>query len=467
MAQAAIAGKPADHRMTGKILIVDDVATNRIVLKTRLSAALHEVSLAVDGQSALDMVRQDRPDAILLDLHLPDIPGLEVLARLRADPASRDIPVIVHSAAATPDQRLAALRAGADDVLPKPADDRLLLARLRALLRRHDPEAREALALDGLEDAGAPFDWPGLVTLTAMDEDAARRLDRRLAPHLSHRLVLRDRETLLGAETGRGAQGPGAQGPGTPDGFVIDGATDPANALVLLSELRSDSLSRHSGIAVLIGDPRLAAFAYDLGADEAIPPDTPPAETAARIDALVRRARAATQRRAALHDHARLALTDPLTGLSNRRHALRRLGELSARSVSTGQGLTVLLADLDRFKRVNDSYGHAAGDAVLAEVAARLRAEISAGDLLARIGGEEFLIVLSAPLAEGEARARRLCAAVGDSPVPLPDGRTISVTLSVGLSYAPPGSLPDTVIAQADHALLGAKTLGRNRVKVG
>ena len=148
--------------------------------------------------------------------------------------ANSDLPIVIHSADASPEQRLKALRAGADDILPKPADDRILLARLRALLRRRDPAGDDAFGLDGLHEHTAPFDWAGLITLTTSRPDAALRLNRQLAPHLSHRLILRDRETLLGTEIARAEAGPA-----TPDAYLIDGATDPASALVLLSELRT------------------------------------------------------------------------------------------------------------------------------------------------------------------------------------------------------------------------------------
>lgn len=442
--------------MTGKLLIVDDVATNRIVLRTRLADSLHETIMATDGRSALQAVRDDRPDLVLLDLDLPDLAGTEVLSRLRADPASRDLPVIVVTAQTGTAARMAAFAAAADDVLPKPPDPALLLARIRTLLRRRDEAA--TVTLPGLDDAATRYDWPGLVTLTTFTPGAAAALVDRIAPALPHNLEVRERPALLA---------PAGPDRTAPDALLIDATGHEGAAMALLSELRSTAASRTAGIAILAPDARLAALAYDLGADEVLPPDATGSEIALRIDALLRRARNAAERRAALHDHVRLALTDPLTGLHNRRYALRRLAELSGAAVETGQHFAVLLADLDLFKRVNDRHGHIAGDAVLTEVAQRLRAQMSEGDLLARIGGEEFLIALPATSPpEAVARARRICDSVGHSPVCLPDGRSISVTLSIGLAHGAPGSLPDALIAAADNALLSAKTGGRNRVIV-
>ena len=136
--------------MSGKILIVDDVATNRIVYKVKLGAACYAPILAADGRGCLAMARQEKPDLILLDLVLPDMPGTEVLRRLRADPATASVPVVVFSAEDDAAVRLEALGAGADDFLLKSVDDQTLLARLRNLLRE-----REAIA--ELESGGAPI----------------------------------------------------------------------------------------------------------------------------------------------------------------------------------------------------------------------------------------------------------------------------------------------------------------------
>ena len=446
--------------MTGRILIVDDVATNRIVMKGRLAQAFHDPLLAEDGTTALRMMREAAPDLVLLDLDLPDIGGIDVLRLLRADPLSRDLPVIVHTARATPDTRLAALRAGADDVIVKGSDTALLLARIRALLRRRDPRPVDAIDPLGLADAMEPYDWPGTVALTAADCPSARALCARLAGTLPHTLVPHDRATLL---TGSGETGPDL----LPDAYLIDATQAVGDAAAFISELRSGASTRDAAIAVIIADPALAALTLDLGADDVLPASTPAEEIGLRLDTLLRRTRAAATRRASLHDQARLAMTDPLTGLHNRRFALRRLTEISSAAILGGEGFTVLIADLDRFKQVNDRYGHVAGAAVLAEVAARLQARMRPGDLLARIGGEEFLIVLPATTrATGERQARHLCDTVAGSPVALPDGRRVEVTLSIGLAQACPGTLPERAIENADLALLAAKTQGRNRVIV-
>lgn len=460
--------------MAGRILIVDDVATNRIVLKVRLGAMFHETFLASDGAGALRLVRDCKPDLLLLDLELPDMDGIAVLQALRADPASRDLPVIVHTATTHAEARLAALRAGADDVIPKPADEQLLLARVRSLLRRRDPAEVAQTPLLALHDQAAPFDWPGLVALTAFRPEAGPRLRRALAPLLPHRLILFGRAAALGGDAtdppppntpdARPDDSPNSG----PDAYLIDATGCSAAAFSLLSELRSDPDSRHAGIALLTDSPVSAAMAYDLGADESISAAASDAEIALRLAAMVTRSRAAASRRASLRDNIRLAMTDPLTGLYNRRYALRRMGEMSVAAVDSGTGPAVLIVDIDRFKQVNDRFGHAAGDAVLVEVASRLSAGLAESDLIARIGGEEFLIALpNRSLAQAQDKAHALCSAINGTPVTLPDGARVSLTISIGLSVSRPGTLPDEAIDLADRALLAAKIQGRNRVIVG
>ena len=121
--------------MGERILIVDDVATNRIVLKVKLRSACYEVLQASSGHEALRMARHAAPDLILLDVMMPDLDGLSVCARLKRDPATRDIPIILITSRLDHASKLEGLNSGADDYLTKPVDENQLLARVRSLLR--------------------------------------------------------------------------------------------------------------------------------------------------------------------------------------------------------------------------------------------------------------------------------------------------------------------------------------------
>ncbi len=163
----------------------------------------------------------------------------------------------------------------------------------------------------------------------------------------------------------------------------------------------------------------------------------------------------------------RQALHDPLTGLYNRRYLEAIFPRELERVANAGLPLSVVMADIDHFKRINDSLGHAAGDRVLKAVGAALRAQVRGGDVVCRVGGEEFVVLL--PGADQEvaaARAEQLRAAVGALTIsnpPLPQ-----VTISLGLSSFPRhGGTPADLLAAADTALYRAKASGRNRVAVG
>lgn len=479
--------------MSGTILIVDDVATNRIVLKVKLSAACYDTLQAPDAQTALAVARRARPDLILLDMMLPDLSGIEVCRRLKASPETRDIPVVMITADRTRTARTAALRAGADDFLPKPVQDTILMARIRSLLRAHETEAelrlRDGTArVLGLAEAAEPFIGApgrsgdgaaaGTVALIGPDRETALGWRRALAPHLAARLVVVPAEAAL-AETAA-----------APDVYLI--AADlgqPGAGLRLMSELRSRAATRRAAVCILLPDgaqdsaAERGAMALDLGAADLLLPDYDAEETALRVAAQLRRKRQADRLRASLRNGLRLAVIDPLTGLYNRRYAMPHLARLADRAAATGKPYAVMLLDLDRFKAVNDSFGHAAGDAVLAEVAQRLQASLRPVDLIARIGGEEFLVAMpEATLVTARTTAERLCRVIEALPVALPPtvagaAGSVSVTVSIGLALggpesARPGILSEPesaerVMARADAALLAAKAEGRNQVTIG
>jgi len=164
----------------------------------------------------------------------------------------------------------------------------------------------------------------------------------------------------------------------------------------------------------------------------------------------------------------RLATTDPLTGAFNRRYGTERLVEAFDRHKRYASPATVLMIDIDHFKKVNDTYGHDVGDIVLQDLAKLLRAQVRAVDMVARWGGEEFLVLMPETPAEPAAVvARRILAAVRATPFAVP-GRTIGLTVSIGAaSFTPDIASVDALVKRADTALYDAKSGGRDRLVTG
>ncbi len=170
----------------------------------------------------------------------------------------------------------------------------------------------------------------------------------------------------------------------------------------------------------------------------------------------------------------RSGFTDVLTGWHNRRYLQVRIKEELARVSREGSNLVCLMLDIDHFKRVNDTWGHAAGDVVLREIAQRIEAEVRSSDVAARYGGEEFIVLLpNTDTQSGVRLAERIRTAISATPVELPGGEEVTITASIGIAGVAPErhvedlkTLGDSLIARADVALYQAKSDGRDRVAV-
>jgi two-component system cell cycle response regulator len=378
---------------------------------------------------------------------------------------------VIYSASNNPDHRMRALQAGADDFLSKTTDDQTLLARLRNLLR-----TREAFAgLDnsstqigalGFAERPGEFTRPGTIALVTLRPETALRWRRELAQHTLDTFVMMSREQAL-SDLPHALQ---------PDVFVIEaGNADHNSSLRLISELRSRSGSSHASICIVQGDANATdtAIAFDLGANDLVLSGTSAGELGLRLKRLMYRKHEADHMRASVRDGLRLAVVDPLTGLYNRRFALHHLGAIAKQSQQEGTPFAVMVLDLDRFKDVNDRFGHPAGDAVLTEVARRMTDVMRSEDLLARIGGEEFLIALpNAGLQKARPVAERLCKIIEATAFDIEGVGPLHLTASIGLAVSdgPDGwqfSQVTEVIDRADKALLLAKSCGRNQVTIG
>lgn len=447
--------------MTARVLVVDDSAANRKLLEARLQDEYFEVVGAGSGAEAITLAQRWSPDIILLDVLMPVMDGFEACRRLKAQPATAHIPVVMVTSLNDQHERVRGLDAGADDFLVKPVDQATLFARLRALLRVKQVLDAWRLRAETVRDLGfeppsaPPEDFEGAKVLLLSDNDLeAAALSAALAADGMALEQTRD-EKLVWARL---------QDPKAHYDLVLTSLPMPeGDPLRLASRLRAEAETRDLPLMLIADEEQrdLVLRAFELGASDHVLRPINEQELRARVRNQVRRRRYQLRLRAEFDRSLELAVTDALTGLRNRRYVFRHLESLLRAGTTCG----VLMIDVDRFKPLNDYYGHAAGDAALREVAARLREHVRASDVVARYGGEEFLVVMSGAGAEETAViAERLRIAIGERAIDLGQAK-LPVTVSIGSALSASNSEGEALIAAADSAMYRAKALGRNRVE--
>lgn len=293
---------------------------------------------------------------------------------------------------------------------------------------------------------------PGRV-LIADDSALARAM-------LSQELGRRDYEVI---EARNGAEAFDKARTHRPEVILLDVEMPVLGGFDALARMRDDPLTAEIPVVFLTGidDSATAARGLACGAHDYLRKPFDPIELLARVGAAQRTKRLQDELRRRNEQLVRLASTDSLTGIHNRRHAAEQLTRLISRSRRHGTALSVLLLDIDHFKLINDTFGHGTGDTVLKEVATRLASRLRAEDLLARWGGEEFLVLAPDISSAGAgALAESLRQIVARAPCLLDRG-PLSVTISGGWTTWDGGG-PDALIRAADEALYAAKSAGRN-----
>ncbi|MGJ3230340.1 MAG: PleD family two-component system response regulator [Oceanicaulis sp.] len=442
--------------MSARILVVDDIETNRRLLEARLSAEYFEVLQAADGEACLKVAASDAPDLILLDVMMPGLDGFETCRRLKADPALRHIPVVMVTALDQRQDRIRGLEAGADEFLTKPVDDVALFARVRSLLRLKTVMDELRLRESDREPAGETGAAPrgGRIVIMAPDADGAARLAAKLPAPFETAAHHEPLEALRACAHA--------------DLVIVDLSSPRFDGLRLCARVRSDAATRQLPIlAVVTGDDRATMVrALDLGVNDVIFRPIDGGELSARARTLVRRKSYADALRDRLEESLEMAVTDPLTGLYNRRYVVSRLRQGLDALDRSGEPVAVALIDIDHFKRINDTFGHQAGDRVLKGFSERLSRELRAIDIAGRYGGEEFLVIFAGANAGDalEAAERARAGMAREAFVMTAGGESAAVTLSAGVAEAMPGDDVEDVLARADAALYEAKASGRNQV---
>ncbi|WP_269929541.1 PleD family two-component system response regulator [Aminobacter sp. HY435] len=452
--------------MTARILVVDDIPANVRLLEVRLLAEYFEVLSAFNGPDALEACAAGQVDVVLLDVMMPGMDGFEVCRRLKADPATAHIPVVMVTALDHVADRVRGLDVGADDFLTKPVNDLQLVTRVKSLVRLKvltDELRLRALTTQniGIEEPLAQGDLPEgtMPRVLLIDERSSS---------VAHICALLDgaADVQVAADPQSGLFH-AAEG-GFECVIVSNGFAD-FDPLRLCSQLRSLDRTRSLPIILLVGkeeDNRIIR-GLELGINDYLVRPLDRQELIARLRTQVRRKRYNDELRQSVSQSIEMAVTDGLTGLHNRRYLDGHLPRLFDRAMARKRPLSLMITDLDRFKSVNDTYGHDGGDEVLREFARRLRKSVRGIDLACRFGGEEFIIVMpDTDAALAEMVAERVRAEVARAPFAIGGGaKSVAVTVSVGVSSVWPQE--DSVAAllkRADLALYDAKTRGRNRV---
>jgi two-component system cell cycle response regulator len=452
--------------MSARVLVVDDIPVNVKLLEAKLLVEYYEVVTAKDGPTALDVVKRESPDIVLLDVMMPGMDGYEVCGRIKSDPETAHIPVVMVTALNEVSDRVCGLEAGADDFLTKPVNDIALFARIRSLVRlkRASDEWRaraataEALGISPSAEDAVDENAPGTVLLIGDGLFDSESVHQMLASQ-GHDVTVADTDAeALDLVAARDF-----------DLVLLADGERQSDALRFCSQLRSQPEHRHQPILLAVPDSaneRLAK-ALELGVNDYLVRPIERDELIARSRTQIRRKRYEERLRDNYTYSVNAAVTDSLTGMYNRRYLESHFQRVCERLGDAHKPISALMIDIDHFKLINDTHGHDIGDEVLQGMAKRIQGDLRGFDTAVRYGGEEFVILLpDSSLSAAAATAERLCRAISATPLPTSshvDG--IGITVSIGVATAIAGQEGlDDLIRRSDQALYEAKNAGRDQV---
>lgn len=453
--------------MTARILVVDDIEANVRLLEARLMAEYFQVLTANCGKDALEICANGQCDIVLLDVMMPEMDGFEVCRRLKADPKTMHIPVVMVTALDQSEDRVQGLNAGADDFLTKPVNDLALITRVKSLVRlkmltdelRLRAATGQEINVQEVMSSAARAEAGKKAKILVVDDrpSSYERIVKYLAVENSVSLISDPKEALLRAADEEF------------DAAVISMSLIEFDALRLCSQLKSLEKTRMLPLMVVseLEQEQKVITALDMGVNDYIRRPLDRNELLARVRTQVSRKRYNVQLRDSVQQTIEMAVTDGLTGLNNRRYLDTHLAEVVTKARGRQKPVSLLMCDIDHFKKVNDTHGHDVGDEVIREFARRIKKNIRNIDLACRYGGEEFVVVMpDTDMALARVVAERIRNEVALHPFIVEDGaKQLPITVSLGVSCLENDEdNGDTLIKRADNALYEAKRAGRNTV---
>ena len=452
--------------MTARVLVVDDVPANVKLLEARLSAEYFDVITAMSGREALAICERAECDLVLLDVMMPDMDGFEVCRRLKSSTLTHHIPVVMVTALDQPSDKLRGLEAGADDFLTKPIPELALTARVRSLSRLK--MVTDELRMRAVTSRDIGIESPEREALA--DTGRGGRIlivdDRPASYERIAAMLSTEHEVEVETDANRALF---HAADGNFDLLIISLDLENFDGLRLCSQLRS--LERTRNIPVLgVTEPDNNARmvrGLEIGVNDFLMRPIDQNELLARARSQVRKRRYTERLRDNVQMSIEMAITDPLTGLFNRRYMESHVATLVEQAAARSKPLTVMVLDIDYFKSINDTHGHDAGDDVLRDFALRIKRSIRGIDLACRYGGEEFVLVMpETDMAVAAMVAERLRRRIAAEPFSIQKGaKSVPVTISIGIAgLRDKDDTAASVLKRADQALYRAKRDGRNRV---
>ncbi len=481
-------GRQSEDLKSSTIMLVDDEPTVIEVLQVFLEDYGYSRFVSTtDSTTAMALAAESRPDVLLLDLKMPHVDGLEILSAIRSSDDLKHIPVILLTASEDEDTKRRALGLGATDFLTKPADPSELALRLRNALAAKANQDRLTHLFEEFERPETPArpkreDAPVVARLEAKVAELTAELDRMRSaavqprrvdietPVEAHKdatiLLVDDEETTIDVvqafleqqgynrfvRTTNPHQALDLISKHEPDVVLLDLNMPGVGGLEILASIRKDEALKRMPVLILTASTDVGAKleALELGASDFLSKPVDSSELALRLRNTL----------AAKAYQDRLADTDALTGLPNRRRFLQLLEQSLERASRESAPCSVLEIDLDRFKQINDTLGHGAGDALLKAVAGRIQS--GAKGLLSRLGGDEFSLILPG-VGDAESASRVAQAIVDELDEPFcVDGQDLFVACSIGIAVFPKdGDNMETLLKHANVAMSFAKRGGQ------
>ena len=451
-------------RYQKNILIVDDELLNLKLLSGMLASEPYNLTTVTSGREALVKIKQQPPDIILLDIMMPDMDGFEVTRQLKNNSETKDIPIILVTALTEYQDKIKGLEVGADEFLNKPVQAEELLTRIQSLLRMKEYHERLSCKASTEESFTRKIDLlnaedqlqKGTVLLVEDNPEYQHLLEFHLADQ-PYRLLL--------ATTGREALALIEKE--SIDCLLIDIMLPDVDGFTICEKIHENEAYRHIQTVGItsVEDLGLKIRGIEVGFDDYLIKPVNFTELKVRIKALLKKKAYLDQLQNKYHAVFQQAISDSLTGLYNNAYCKHFLKIDLKKAERQGYPISLIMADLDNFKQVNDEYGHITGDLVLKEIAAILAKTIRLTDVAARYGGEEFALILPYTNTEKAITlADRIIKAVHSHSFTIKETTLdLKLTISLGIATYPDHAASMTeLFEQADQALYKAKQQGKD-----